>query len=167
MKAKALLSLLKLISPRLLARKKKGGQKLFPLKNSIKEIICTDNINSVCPWNSPQWKPSVSSLIHVEIINIGCDRKFAKTVVQLAKAATHWSHLQHSFKGRSCATHAINRQKPSMTDYKRISCFFIFPRHSIVYHILCFYRSFVILASLVVCLTAVWITWQKNSKGLS
>ena len=46
MKAKALLSLPKLISPRLLARKKKGGQKLFPLKNSIKEIICTDNINS-------------------------------------------------------------------------------------------------------------------------
>ena len=107
MKAKALLWLPKLISPRLLARKKKGGQKLFPLKNSIKEIICTDNINSVCPWNSPQWKPSVSSLIHVEIINTGCDRKFAKTVVQLAKAATHWSHLQHSFKGRSCATQLV------------------------------------------------------------
>ena len=107
MKAKALLSLPKLISPRLLARKKKGGQKLFPLKNSIKEIICTDNINSVCSWNSPQWKPSVSSLIHVEIINTGCDWKFAKTVVQLAKAATHWSHLQHSFKGRSCATQLV------------------------------------------------------------
>lgn len=107
MKAKALLSLPKLISPRLLARKKKGGQKLFPLKNSIKEIICTDNINSVCPWNSPQWKPSVSSLIHVEIINTGWDRKFAKTVVQLAKAATYWSHLQHSFKGRSCATQLV------------------------------------------------------------